>query len=218
MSVRQPTLCLCQHRLLRGQICYQSFSQRLQRKSPDSYQDHLTCVASAAIKTGRCRQFLSLRINSMLTSKTVMKIVLSFILLSILSCGHRVKYEMNNMLPEIVDVTGFIESGKYFPDSCDGALIRLISTKPLILDDSYETELQAKLESWKSGKSATLEIPDIYKKTIYQYSYLLTSEPIDVYKTSLDSENKLFIRLKDGKIFDEFKEDGWVISKCDSIK
>lgn len=163
-------------------------------------------------------------------------ILISTVLVTFHSCGHKKKYEMitmeSNEIP--VDVTKYIESGEFLPDSCEGRIDRLIKVKPLILDRSYENVLLSKIDKWKNeynkwlknNKRDTIDfkLSDLYKKTIYQYSYFINSDPIDVYKTKTDIEingNKdfcFFIRLdQNGKIFHDYKEDGWVLNSCDSI-
>jgi hypothetical protein len=159
-------------------------------------------------------------------------IFIGLIILSLASCGH--KYEMTNMLPEIIDVTSYIESGRYRPDSCEGRLDRLTKQKPRTLDETYETKLQDRLANWKSEYNGWLlkynrdtinfTIDNLVSKTKYQYSYFQTNEPIDVYRTDLGTEIngnidfKLFIGLdEDGKIFSEYKDGGWIINSCDSL-
>ena len=90
---------------------------------------------------------------------------------------------MTNMLPEKVDVTNFIKSGEYFPDSCEGQLVKLIKSRPLTLDSSYENELQVKLNKWelqynnwlkKNNKDTVkIDVDQLFQHTTYQYSYLL---------------------------------------------
>ncbi len=161
-------------------------------------------------------------------------IYISTILLTFQSCRHQVKYEMMNMTPEPIDVTNYIESGEFLPDSCEGRLDRLIKVKPLTLDQSYEIELQNKLDKWKddynnwlrknSRDTIAFHISDLYKKTTYQYSYMLMADPIDIYRTNTEIEINgqnnfmFFIGVdKNGKIFSEYKEDGWVLNNCDSV-
>ena len=137
------------------------------------------------------------------------------------------------MLTETIDVTKYIESGEFVTDSCESRLDRLIRTKPYILENKYETQLQRKLELWKQNHnkwqlknkrdSIGFDILDLVEKTKYQYSYFITTEPIDVYRTDTDikiNENKnlmLFLQIdKDGIIISEYKESGWVLNNCDS--
>jgi hypothetical protein len=152
--------------------------------------------------------------------------------LTFASCGR--KYEMTNMLPETIDVTSFVESGQFRPDSCEGRLDRLIKQKPLVLNDNYESILQDKLVRWKTEYNRWLEqhnrdtitftVDKLVSKTKYQYSYFRTDEPIDVFRTDLgieingNKDFKLFIGLdKNGEICSDFKEDGWIINSCDSV-
>lgn len=141
---------------------------------------------------------------------------------------------MTNMMPETVDVTSYIESGEYFPDSCAGRLDRLIKHKPLLLDESYEIELQGKLAKWKKESNGNLlesnldsidfTVQCLFSRTRYQYSFILTAEPIDVYRTDLgisingNKDFRLFIGLdKYGKIVTDYQDTGWIINNCDSI-
>ena len=141
---------------------------------------------------------------------------------------------MTNTLPETIDVTNYIESDQFRPDSCEGRLDRLIKKKPLPLNSSYENQLQDKLEKWKTEynnwltennrKIIDFNIPDLVHKTKYQYSYFQTHDPIDVYRTDLgidingNKAFKLFICIdNDGKIYSDYKEDGWIINSCDSV-
>ncbi len=137
------------------------------------------------------------------------------------------------MSPDIIDVTEYVESGQYHTDSCKGKLEKLIRIKPFILDGKYETQLQNKLVLWKQhynswlleNKRDTLDfyIVDLVKKTTYQYSYFITSEPIDVFRTDTDikingiGNLKLFLQIdKDSLIISNYNENGWVIDDCDS--
>ena len=157
---------------------------------------------------------------------------LFFVLIVSSGCGN--KYEMTNSVPEAIDVTEYIESGEFYPDSCDGRLDKLIKTHPRTLDQSYEVELQKKLNHWKneynnwlkenSRDTIVFEINNIVSNTSYQYSYFITDDPIDVYRTDTEIElNEIkkfsfFIRIdKAGNIFSDYKEDGWIFNNCDSI-
>lgn len=149
----------------------------------------------------------------------VICILLFFSLLQ--SCTRHVKYEMQNMLPETVDVTEYVESGTFIPDSCEGRIDKLIKVKPRMLDKDYEARLEEKLRQSDSFKSISKIKPDsLYKTTLYQYSYFVNYEPIDVYKTKIkagpNTEKEIFIRLTQaGKIYSGFSENSWVLNKCD---
>lgn len=141
---------------------------------------------------------------------------------------------MTNMLPETIDVTSYIESGQFRPDSCEGRLDRLIKQKPMVLSDNYENILQDKLSKWKDEYNSWLlkynrdtinfTVDKLVSKTKYQYTYFQTDKPIDVYRTDLGIEIngnrdfKLFIGLdQSGEIHSDFKDNGWIINSCDSI-
>lgn len=138
------------------------------------------------------------------------------------------------MLPETIDVTSYVESGQFLPDSCEGRLDRLIKQKPLVLNDNYESILQDKLVRWTAEYNRWLlqhnrdtiifTVDKLISKTKYQYSYFQIYEPIDVYMTDLgikingNKGFKLFIGLDtNGKICSDFKESGWIINSCDSV-
>ncbi len=159
-------------------------------------------------------------------------IFLGLISLLLISCEH--KYEITNMLAEKIDVTNYIGSGEFRTDSCENDLNRLVRINPLIFDNTYETQLQNKLEKWMKEYNIWLSqnyrnridfsVSNLISKTTYQYSYFITDEPIDVYRTDLGIEVndianfRLFIRLdKNGHIFDDYKADGWIINSCDSL-
>lgn len=145
------------------------------------------------------------------------------------------KYEMYNMiLQKNIDVTSYIRSGEFVPDSCEGRLDRLMKKKPMILDESYEDKLQAKLLKWRIGynkwlrekgeDTISLTVDKIVDKTSYQYSYFMTNHPVDVYRTNLGidlagyKDFKLYIRAyQNGKIHADYYESGWIINNCDSI-
>ncbi len=141
---------------------------------------------------------------------------------------------MYNMLPESIDVTEYIESGEFRPDSCEGRLDRLIKVNPLKLNSTHELQLQGKLRQWKTennsrlitNDSDTIKLEDIglLSKTTYQYSYFITTKPVDVYRTDWiinTIENKqfcLFIQFdENGNINSNYEDHGWVINSCDSI-
>lgn len=152
--------------------------------------------------------------------KYIICTILFFSLLQ--SCNQNVKYEMNNMLPEIVNVTKYVESGEYIPDSCEGRIDKLIKVNPIVLNKSCEIELEKKLLNWKNSSFKSfknIKIDSLYKKTIYQYSYIIDSEPIHVYKTNIriqpNTEKSIFIRLnQNGEIYSDFSENSWVVDNC----
>ena len=148
-------------------------------------------------------------------------LICTLLLFTILqSCNENIKYEMYNMMPELVDVTELIESGEYIPDSCNGRIDKLIKVSPKVLDESYEIELEKRLINLKTEylKSHKLKANSLYRNTVYEYSYLIDFDPIDVYKTKIiiepNIELDIFIRLdKTGKIYSDFSETNWVTYK-----
>ena len=133
---------------------------------------------------------------------------------------------MTNMIPENVDVTEYIESGKFLIDSCEGRIEKLTKVNPIVLNKNYEIELRNKLQIWKKNysKSSKIEkLDSIYKSTFYLYSYFIIDEPIDVYKTKINIKGnkdiELFIRLNQkGKIDSDFSENNWVENNCEQKK
>ena len=133
---------------------------------------------------------------------------------------------MTNMIPENVDVTEYIESGKFLIDSCEGRIEKLTKVNPIVLNKNYEIELRNKLQIWKknySKSSKNEKLDSIYKSTFYLYSYFIIDEPIDVYKTKINIKGnkdiELFIRLNQkGKIDSDFSENNWVENNCEQKK
>lgn len=157
---------------------------------------------------------------------------LAFMFIS--SCKHQ-KYEMNNMMPMPVDVSEFINSGDYEPDSCKRRLNHLKRTSPLVLDESYETMLKIKLKKWKDNYNVWLkkngydtlyfniESLLLYKLTRYQYSYIITDRPVDVYRTdtplSINGiENiRFYFQLDEkGEFVSDFSENNFLDTPCDT--
>ncbi len=136
-----------------------------------------------------------------------------------ISCNDRKKYEMNNMIPEMVDVTEYIESGNFKPDSCEGRLDKLVKIKPILLDQSFEIKLQQKITKWKKEINS---IQNLYKKTIYQYSYIIDFEPVDVYRTELETKANIkknfYIRINQkGEIISNYSDSNWVKNNCEKL-
>ena len=71
---------------------------------------------------------------------------------------------MNNMLPEIVNVTKYVESGEYIPDSCEGRIDKLIKVNPIVLNKSCEIELEKKLLNWKNSSFKSFKNDKICKR------------------------------------------------------
>ena len=142
------------------------------------------------------------------------------------------KYEMNNMMPMLVDVSQYINSGEFVLDSCRHRLDRLKRTHPIEMDQSYETMLQIKLKKWKSNYNRWLKqnkrdtiyfnIESLYKVTKYQYSYIITDKPVDVYRTDtplrLNDIDKIhfYIQLDaKGEFVSDYSENNFLDTSCD---
>ena len=149
--------------------------------------------------------------------KYLVSIVLFFTVFQ--SCNQTVKYEITNSIPEKIDITKYIESGEFIIQNCEGRLDKIIKVKPKILDKSYENLLQKKLKSFDINY-LNFKVNNLHQSTIYQYSYFITSEPIDVYKTELKINSKIkkiiYIRLNQkGELISDFSEFNWVENNCD---
>lgn len=156
-------------------------------------------------------------------------------MITLFACNNSgIRYVIQNMNGDDVNVTNLITSGQFLPDSCEGRFEKLIKLKPKVLDDQDETRLQYELSQWikeynnwlfnYGREQIDLKLKNIYKITSYQYSYIIKDDYVDVYRTDTNweingiKEFKLFIRFdKKGKIMTGFKDGGWVINNCDSI-
>jgi len=158
----------------------------------------------------------------------------SFAGILILSACHNKKYEMYNMMPMNVDISEYINKGDYSVDSCNHHLSRLKhnTAKPLVADD--EVLLQARLLKWRVNYNKWLKknnqdtlmftAEQLFEKTKYQYSYVVTNSPVDVYKTETGLringiENlHLYIQLNEkGELISDYTENNYVDTACDSI-
>ena len=164
------------------------------------------------------------------------RLLLSFALIFILllgSCKPH-KYEMNNMMPLPVDISEYINTGEFEPDSCKKRLNRIIRTSPLKLDESYEVMLQIKLKKWRDNYNHWLRknnydtiyfnLESLHKMTQYQYSYIITDSPVDVYRMDtplqINGMNRMsfFIQLDNkGEFVSDFNENNFLDTSCDTI-
>ena len=128
---------------------------------------------------------------------------------------------MNNMIPEMIDVSEYVQNGNFIPDSCEGRLDKLIKVKPIILNKSYETELQRKIDKWKKSSDVKINYTqNLFENTTYQYSYIIRTEPIDVYRTQLETDRNnqknIYIRLNQkGQIVSDYSDVNWVQNNCE---
>ncbi len=130
---------------------------------------------------------------------------------------------MNNMLggEELVDVSNLVIRQGYKPIYCgiNKDICALINPKPSHLTDDYEKELKNGFKEWVANYKSKFNLTlidsfSIITNSTYQYSYLITFEPVDVYltKISIDKEIfKAFFRIEKGKLLLPYDEDGWVI-------
>jgi hypothetical protein len=160
-------------------------------------------------------------------------LLVSVLIVIILSSCKQQKYEMHNMMPMLVDVSEYINSGDFIPDSCKHRLNRLKRTSPLVLDESHETLLQIKLKKWKANYNHWLRqnkrdtvyfnLESLAKRTKYQYSYVITDKPVDVYRTdtplSINGIENIhfYIQLDDkGEFVSDFSENNYQDTSCDT--
>ncbi|MGX7666692.1 hypothetical protein [Flavobacterium pedocola] len=128
---------------------------------------------------------------------------------------------MNNMVPEMIDVSEYVQNGNFIPDSCEGRLDKLIKVKPILLNKSYETVLQIKIDKWKKSSDVKIiNTQNLFENTTYQYSYILHTEPVDVYKTQLETDSNhqknIYVRLNQkGKIISDYSDVNWVQNNCE---
>ena len=157
--------------------------------------------------------------------------IVSIIVLS--SCKHQ-KYQMYNMMPMMVDVSDYVNDGDYSADSCRHRLNRLIRTKPLVLDQSHEVILQLKLKNWKNNynrwlkangrDTINIDAGQLFDKTSYQYSYMVTDKPVDVYRTDTHitvngiRNMHFYLQLnQEGVFISDYDENNYMDTRCDSI-
>lgn len=161
-------------------------------------------------------------------------LISTIIALVFISCKHQ-KYEMNNMMPMPVDISDYINSGDFEPDSCKHRLNRIKRTSPRGLDQSYETMLQIKLKKWKDNYNLWLkknkhdtiyfnpEALSLFAISKYQYSYVITDKPVDVYRTDTplrinDIDNiRFYFQLdENGEFVSDFSENNFLDTPCDT--
>jgi hypothetical protein len=147
------------------------------------------------------------------------KIVFLLLILILTSCNKR--YKLSNMVPEEIDVTNFIESGDYLPDSCKGQLNRLTR----IHNSSYQIDtlrVKQMIVQWTIDNHIESTQDITYSSPKYKYTYFITTEPIDVYSISFrhylpaPKDYRLYFRIDNtGKLISGLSTDSWVTTKCD---
>jgi hypothetical protein len=121
------------------------------------------------------------------------------------------------MLPEEMDVTEFIESGKYEPDSCNGHLVGLIKIAPKVINPKADTLIIKGLRLWYQNKGIKIQSSDVPATSSYRYTCFASNKPWDVYSMTLkvDSIQVLFFRYNDNAQLEEgFSTEGWIINDC----
>jgi hypothetical protein len=147
---------------------------------------------------------------------------ISFVLLILVLASCNKRYKMSNMLPEEIDVTHFIESGDFLPDSCEGQFNRLIRTH----NASYQIDtakVKQMIVQWTIDYHIESTQNLTYSSPKYKYTYFIAKEPIDVYSISFrrylptPDDRRLYFRTDNkGKLISELSSDGWVTTKCDA--
>ncbi len=165
--------------------------------------------------------------------KKIVLMVCLVLAIGLSACKNK-KYEMYNMMPMQIDISDYVNSGEFEPDSCRHRLNHLKRKSPLLLDESREILLQIKLKRWiaeynrwlKKNNRDTLNlgVERLFEKTRYQYSYLITDKPVDVYRTDTPLSINgvinicLFIQLDEkGDFISDYDENNFVDTPCDSV-
>ncbi len=137
-------------------------------------------------------------------------------------------------MPMTVDVSEYINSGDFEPDSCKRRLNRLKRTLPKEMSAADEIMLQIKLKKWKNNynqwlrknkrDTVVINVDLLNAITSYQYSYVITDKPVDVYRTNTSIkingiENlQLFIQVDDkGDFVSDYTENNYLDTSCDTI-
>lgn len=163
-------------------------------------------------------------------TKTIMLLIFTA---TLFSCKQK-KYEMYNMMPMTVDVSEYINSGDFEPDSCKRRLNRLKRTSPKEMGVADEIMLQIKFKKWKNNynqwlrknkrDTVVINVDLLHTITSYQYSYVITNKPVDVYRTNTSIkingiENlQLYIQVDDkGDFVSDYTENNYLDTSCDTI-
>jgi hypothetical protein len=149
------------------------------------------------------------------------KKIFLFISIIFISCSPKTKYEMPNMLGgENIDVTDLVVTAGFKPvyDSTKN-ICALINPNPIKINITYESKLKEEFKRWlveKNCKFDTVEVDKIslLKYSKYQYTYLITYNPVDVYRLEVkinSNVNIAYFRMEKGGLILPFKDEGWVI-------
>ncbi|GAA4343327.1 hypothetical protein GCM10023184_43600 [Flaviaesturariibacter amylovorans] len=139
------------------------------------------------------------------------------------ACGQR--YTLRDMQGREVDVTSYIRSGAYRPDSCEGRLDRLVRTGIPRRDAGFNARLVQAYRSFRhSGDPDLARLPEHTgnpgRLTEYWYTYVPDDAPVDVYRTVIDTGNGspllLYIRLDEQhRLYGGYSLNHWVQNACD---
>ena len=148
----------------------------------------------------------------------MMKQLLIFMVL-LQSCGD--KFYMTNMLgDDEVDISKYIKNG-YKPMYCEDKIYKLINRTPDFTPQSDLKYLEKEIKIWlkENGYVEEFIIKDTSQDIHYQYSYLMTYHPIDVYTAKVfvaDTSLLLFFRKDNGVLISPINSSSWLSSKCDN--
>lgn len=129
---------------------------------------------------------------------------------------------MHNMLGDksFIDVTDLVTKKGYRPVYCgeQKEICSLINPAPLSIENHYEVPLKNALKRFLNENKVLFDTNYINKTTIiehskYQYSYIITYDLVDVYKTEIILNNDTLVAYfrKDNKnLVLPFQADGWV--------
>lgn len=142
--------------------------------------------------------------------------------LTAVSCSQSKKYQMSNMLggEDPVDVTKLVVDHGFKPIYDRQKNIRaLLNPDPAIIGIPQENQLKAEFKKWLQENNPKLDLSGVDTLQLsahssYQYSYLITDDPVDVYKTEVkinDQQVVAYFRMEKGNLMFPYKEEGWII-------
>lgn len=139
-----------------------------------------------------------------------------------MNCNTTKKYQMPNMSGDgkYIDVSKLVLKEGYKPiySTTNNEICALINPHPLKLDSFNEVILKQKINDWlnvnyKDSDSTYIILYDICDKSAYQYSYIIKSKLIDVYKVVFEYKSikqKIYFRLDENQIILPINDTGWV--------
>lgn len=144
-----------------------------------------------------------------------LSVTISVIMALFTSCHG--KYELPDMESgELIDVSCYIKNG-WRADSCNGRLSRIINPDPYQPCSADNQTLSYIAQDWQEQKKRSWEdstFTFLAEQTQYVYSYIIYTEPVDVYVTTLTVNGistKLYVRYSGNSFRGPYDEQGWVI-------